>query len=72
MTHPDSRRPQASDLCAPGGLQAAKVAATRDTDKPDTDKNLWSANERMLGKLECSFYLINLFSEFQTPYLPFS
>lgn len=33
----------------------------------DTDK------ERMLGKLsDCSFYLIELFSEFQTPYPDFS
>ena len=39
----------------------------------DTDKeNDQSVDERMLGKLlDCSFYLINLFPEFQIPYLHF-
>ena len=35
-------------------------------------ENDWSADERMLGKLsDCSFYLVNLFPEFQIPYLHF-
>ena len=85
MAHPDSRRPQAIDLCAPeetknsqGGTRAIASQGetvccpgrrTQDTDK----ENHWPEGERMLGKLpDCSFYLINLFPEFQTPYLYFS
>ena len=57
-----------------------RQSTAQDTDKDNhpgnrtqgTDKeNDWSVDERMLGKLpDCSLYLINLFPEFQTPYLP--
>ena len=41
------------------------------TQNMDKD-NHWSVDERMLGKLpNCSFYLINLFPEFQISYLHF-
>ena len=72
MTHPDSRRPQVIDLSAPEHQDTDKENPpehrTQDTDK----ENHQSVDERMLGKLlDCSFYLVNLFPEFQIPYLHF-
>ena len=55
-----------------------KTTTTQDTDTKNHPehmtqiKNHWSAADRMLGKLpECSFHLINIFPEFQIPYLHF-
>ena len=80
--HPDCRWPQVIDFCAPeetmssrGGIRATVFQGetvhcpghrTQDTD----EENHRSADERMVGKLrDCSFYLINLFPQFQIPYL---
>ena len=79
MAHPDARRPQATDLCAPEETiikvvseplcSRERQSATQDTDK----ENDWAVDERMLGKLpDCSSYLSNMFPEFQPPYLHFS
>ena len=44
-----------------------------DSRRPTSNWTLDTDKERMLGKLQaCSFYLINLFCEFQTPYAHFS
>ena len=66
------------DLCVPRGLQAVKMVSDPLCSRerlllPRTQiKNHQSIDGRMLGKLPyCSFYLINIFPEFQTPYLFF-
>ena len=77
--HTGSRRSQTIDLCAPeetlrnqGGIWSI-VLQGETVHLQDMDKeNDLSVDERMLGKLPaCSFYLINLFPEFQIPYLCF-
>ena len=65
MTHPDSRRPQAVHLCAPGGLWAIAMvwAAVLQGEKPTAQSTD--------GKNTVAFNLIHFFPEFQTPSLYF-
>ena len=49
-----------------------RQSAAQDTGQRAQIENHWSVDERMFGEmLDCSLYLINLFPEFQIPYLHF-
>lgn len=84
MTHPNSKRPQEiQPLCQRGALSNQDGIWTFELQDKTSyypghrtqTKNfsvIGQYDERMVGNLlDCNFYLVNLFPEFQIPYLHF-